>query len=261
MNIKFAVQIFFDIEFSDHASFTGPKRKTNIDEVWVRRRADLFDRLTLKSLLNQRFRDFQIWLLCGNKYRHIIASKEWHPRVKIFYDHGEAAVTSLDADYLVVTRLDSDDLMHRLAMKEISENLMLTDSRECLIFRKNYLWDMINMNIRNKTRRSPAFFTHIFPRKIFRNWEEYASQHFLIHEMAGGRDRKTRELRPHSCVNTFHKDVHQLRRLGLDPFAHFKKDKLKKLSSFPGYTEDPKSMARILEHFGIEYKGGDQWIA
>jgi len=259
--VKSAIQIFLDINFSDHESFTGLKRKTSIDGDWVRRRIDLFERLTLPSLLNQRYRDFDIWLLCGEKYRDITEAHEWHTRIKVLYDHGKEIVTNLKTDYLAVTRLDSDDLLHRNVMQEIKDNLILTDKRECLVYRENYLWDMINGYIRIKKRRSPAFFTHIFPKKIYRNWLAYANQHFIIHEDAGGRQNGTMELSPFHCVNTFHEDVHQLRRLNLDPHKHFSQKKLDIFKAQPGYVNNEKKIAKILQPFGVDYKGAEQWTA
>jgi len=189
MRMAHIVQVYLDID--SHICVNRAWRPTT---EWVKNRLDLFKRLTLPSLLKQEFNGFRIWLLCGNEHKKITSKHRLMPKVEIFYDLGKTALASVDADYLAVTRLDSDDLLHRYAMREILRNVRPTDRRDCLIFRTYLVWDTNQRFIIRVRRNSPCFITHIFPREIYKDWPEFQAQHFLWHEKAGGRNSRTREL-------------------------------------------------------------------
>ena len=241
MSVKFAVQVLLDVDWAD-LEYRGPNQISHLDETWVRGRMGMFEKLTLPSLLQQDFQAFDIMLLCGTEYTSITESHEWHPRIKLFYDLGESFVTGQKADHFVVTRIDSDDLYHRHAMDEVRNNLILSDKRECLMFRRHYLWDMMNKFINLRRRHSPAFFTHIFPRKLYRNWPEYRKQHYVVHIEAGGKLRTTKELKDHMACVTRHSGNHQYRRLHQDVRNYLSKEGLEMKSKEFGFVNDRKKM-------------------
>lgn len=251
MNMKFVVQILFDVDW-DNLEYRGPNQISHLDEAWVRDRINIFEKLTLPSLLQQSFQSFDIMLLCGTEYKNITGNHKWHPRIKLFYDLGESFITGQKADHLVITRIDSDDLYHRHAMNEVQNNLILSDKRECLIFRKHYFWDMMNKFICLRERRSPAFFTHIFPRKIYQNWPEYRKQHYIIHIEAGGKLPSTKRLKDCMTCVTRHSGNHQYRRLHLDVSKYLSKEGLKKKAKDPSFINDREKMADILKPFGVK---------
>lgn len=169
-------------------SFLDYDRPTQtVTRHWVKARIRLYHELTLKSILNQSFQDFRILVLCGLRHKETTQYAKWHPRLEICHDGGRAIYESLDTDYLSITRIDSDDLMHRDAMAEVSDNQILTNKRECLVFQKCLLWNMPNRYLSRHDRSSPPTYTHIFPKMIYKDWPEFYSQNFVSHGRAGGK--------------------------------------------------------------------------
>ena len=165
---------------------------------WLRYRIRLFEEFTLRSLLNQSFQAFRIFLLCGERNRKIKDGHDWHPKVELCYDMGRSRYEEMEADYAVITRIDSDDLLHRDALAEIRDNLILSEKRECLIFLKHWLWNVPARFLMHRTYHTlvPPYFTHIFPRDIFKIWSEFDSQHNVGHGHAGGDLPETKILSP-----------------------------------------------------------------
>lgn len=257
MNIKFIIQILLDVDWVKlgyKGVYNDASMTSHLDESWVKGRINMFEKLTLPSLLQQTCQPFDIMLLCGTEYKSITGNHKWHSRIKLFYDIGEEFITGQKADYLIITSIDSDDLYHRHTIQEIQNNLILTNRRECLIFRKHYLWDMMNKFINLRQRRSPAFFTHIFPRKLYQNWPEYKKQHFVVHIDAGGKLLRTKELKGFMACVTRHLDNHQYRRRHLEAKDYLSKETLEKKSKEFGFVNDNEKMLNILEPFGVDRK-------
>ena len=186
--IEYIVQIFLDIERPSR-----DKYKLALSEDWVKYRIGIFKEFTLPSLLNQTFQDFHIFLICGKKYRHITEKEKWNKRITLCYGAGNGELITTAAGYgkpdlqieefakfgsshIAVTRLDSDDLFHRKAMSNMRDAVerheLFSRKRECLIFRKYIVWDQINQFIcRVHHKPSPPFYTHIFPKAIYENYE------------------------------------------------------------------------------------------
>ena len=148
---------------------------------WVKARLDLYHKFTLPSLLNQSFADFRIFAYCGEASRAVNESYPWHPRVEQCYDFGKSRIEEIDTDFLSITRIDSDDLMHREAMAEVRDNVGFVDGRESMVFTKCFTWDTINNSIRGYPHMGehPPFFTHVFPRSIYSDWEKFCKLHHL----------------------------------------------------------------------------------
>lgn len=258
------VQIFLDIE--------RPSRgKYNLDltEEWVKYRIGLFNKFTLPSLLNQTFQDFRIFLICGNKHKKLTSSFNWNKRVEICYGKGKGGTITtgpgyaepglrveeflgIETDYIAITRLDSDDLLHREAMADVRDNMILNDGRRCLIFRKYLVWDTVNryiMPIHHK--RSPPFITHIFPKSIYKNYDEFASQHFVSHRFAGGKAQEIIELpADRICVVNHEENISRIKRnRPLMLLSKEQRDELKKRET--SYIYDVGNMARTLRNFSI----------
>lgn len=198
-SVTFIVQTFLD--YPRPASELRLPNTWLLSPHWVKARIRFYHELTLRSILNQSFQDFRIVVLCGDRYKEITRNASWHERVEVCYDSGRALNESIDTDYLSITRIDSDDLMHKDAMAEVSQNLILTNKRECLVFNKCLAWYMPHRYMSIYCRKSPPTFTHIFPKSIYKNWNLFHSQHFLSHGKAGGKLPTTKRLSAHKyCI-------------------------------------------------------------
>lgn len=191
--VEKSVQFIIRVPF-DERDVSGLKQTPE----WCRYRIKLFEEFTLRSLLNQTFKNFRIFLLCGEKNKDIKDSYDWHSRVELCYDMGREKYEKIDTDYVSITRIDSDDLMHRDAMAEIRDNLIFSEKRECLVFLKHWLWNVPARFLTHRTYHDPAppYYTHIFSRKIFSDWLEFDRQHNVGHGHAGGDLPETKILSP-----------------------------------------------------------------
>lgn len=252
MKTEFVVQIFLNIQFHRKGQLYGDLEEpsSSFDKAWVQRRIELFEKSTLKSLENQSFQDFRIWILCGQDHMDITGRRSWPKRVEAMHDNGERAISRLNADYLSITRLDSDDLFHFNVMREIRDNQIHTDKRECLILRKCWQWDRPNRFMHDWQSPSGPFFTHIFPRRIYGNWRKYTAEHFLHHGKAGGLLPGTKELPAKLACIVKHRDNHRYRRRGI-PVRLYDKKKLEEIKG-NGAIFKRNKIATILKDFGIE---------
>lgn len=182
--VEFIVQIYLDMDF--------PQLPQSED--WVKERLEFFQKFTLRSLQNQTFPDFRIFLLCGKTFKHITSKWALPNKVEVVYDNGRQKYQEIDSDYVSITRIDSDDMYHKLAMENIKDNLILSSQRECLIFRVGWSWERANNYLLERQRPSPPFYTHIFPKTMYRNWQQFQAEHFMGHGKAGGRLPTTRIL-------------------------------------------------------------------
>ncbi len=190
-SITFVVEFFF--------SFDRPNRA--LWPEWINERFKLFEKYTLRSLQDQSFQDFRIFAICGNKNKSITENLPWHPRIEVYHVEGEDRLyypkrqrpmsevmgyQKINTDYLVVTRLDSDDLFHKDLMAEISDSVFLDSKRSVLVVKKYIRWDILqDYVIYDGHSRSTTFYTHVFPRSIYKNWNNFVTQHYLNLRLAG----------------------------------------------------------------------------
>jgi len=187
-SVTFIVRTFMD---TDRPSALLKEPNTwLLSRHWVKARIRLYHELTLKSILNQSFQDFRILVLCGQRHKETTQKIKWHPRVEVCYDEGRAVYESIQTDYLSVTRIDSDDLMHRDVMAEVRDNQIHTNGRACLVFNKCLSWRIPDRLLSIHHRNTPPTFTHIFPKSIYHNWSLLYKQHFLSHGRACRNGRK-----------------------------------------------------------------------
>lgn len=190
-DITFVVEIFF--------SFDRPNRILSPE--WVEERFKLFEQYTLRSLLNQSFQDFRIFILCGERNRHITEKLPWHPRVEVYHVEGESRLSfpkrmrptskiagygSIDTEYLAITRCDSDDIYHKDLMAEVRDSVFLDSRRSALVVKNYIIWDILCHYIIYYDRpQVTPYFTHVFPRSIYKSWNDFMTQHYLNFRFAG----------------------------------------------------------------------------
>ena len=268
--ITHVVQIFLDIERPNRDIYN-----LNLSLDWVKKRIEFFNRFTLPSLLNQTFQDFRIFLICGNKHKAYTSKFKWNKRVEICYGKGKVGTIvtdpgypkpglkveefeKIDTDYLIITRLDSDDLFHREAMAEVRDNaerVLPADRRKCLAFKKYLIWDRRGKFIRPlHNKPSPPFIVHIFPKSIYKNYWNFASQHFLNHRFMGGGEPDTIELSADRvCVTKHGENISRIKKnKKLISVSTEERERLKKVNA--SYIFDKQSMHGILRDFSVSKK-------
>lgn len=266
--IQHIVQIFLDIERPS---------KVNLTKEWVKNRIDFFNRFTLRSLLNQSTQAFKIYVICGRRFRDFTSSIPWHKRVTVVYPDGDptewACLTQspnlpervpttwikeyveTKSDYLAITRLDSDDMMSRQAMREImmvSQSIPLRPERTRMIYRKFWKWHMLDRIIEQQNEKSPPFYTHIFPQRVCQDWERFGFLHFNNHRYVGGADDKALELSENMiCVCNHQENISRIKRG--KPLKYMRScDRRVLLKNNPGSTDQRREIINILKPFAVK---------
>jgi len=201
-DITHIVEIFF--------SFDRPPGEAQLNPEWIKQRFRIFKKYTLPSLLNQSFQDFRIFAICGNRHKAITESLPWHPKVEVYHVQGEDRLTNpkrmrpasmvagydtIDTEHVAITRIDSDDLFHKDLMAEIKDSVFIDDKRSELIIKQYIIWDTLRHYIIYHVRaQSSPFFTHVFPRSIYKKWGDFIEQHYVNHRFASANLSTTKEI-------------------------------------------------------------------
>jgi hypothetical protein len=172
-------------------------------------------------------------------------------------DRGRSIYGEVEADYMAITRIDSDDMMHRAAMAEVkAATLQLTmdglrkDRRQVLRFPDYFTWDQVNGFIRTpgKTPGSTPFFTHIFGRKMVENWPLFDELHFQPHGRRTG-DFGALVLRPDRICVTKHGWNTSVLKHGLTWKTATADEARARCEGRALIIDDPAGMAKILAEF------------
>jgi len=243
-----------------------------MSEEYLRDRLEFFEKYTLPSLLNQFDQNFEIFLQLGNKHKKITEEYHWHPKVTPCYDFGKAEYNKIKADFLIISRLDSDDMFHRNAIGLIKvETEKMVSAKSCfyrknrlvLVFKDNVCWDMTNECLIKHKKSTSPFFTHVYPELLYTKWDLFKRTHFRTHGDSGTGDRDGYELPTgYVCITKHGQNVSHLKR-GLAPlkFTDEQKEIFKAVgksdSDYALYGEaiwDRKEIAKRLFNFGVKYE-------
>lgn len=195
-SVTSVVSVFLDIPRPELTAYYKKAYSSVHSMEWIKKRIDFFREWTLKSLRNQSFKDFRVFMLCSEKSRPLIDSYNWDANIEHCYDYGKANYEALDTDYVAITRLDSDDLFHQDAMKIIRENLILSDKVEKLFFSGYYRWIFHHncfIYITNPfgTHKWSPSYTIIFPKSEYKNWLNIKKRWFVhVEKMCDVPNRK-----------------------------------------------------------------------
>jgi len=251
--MKYIVTSSIDLDHKDWR----PGAKGRVPIEWVKYRLKLFHDYTLKSLLNQTDQDFEIWVFCGQCYKEYTSSYNWHPRVKVIHNRYEffrEYLVKSEEDYLTITRIDSDDMYHKDAIKVIKENLVKNpDDFTRMAFRRTYSWDRFS-NVMGKYFQShPPQFVHTMPKKVYKNYDYFIKHHLTKH--VGG-SHGAKELPAYHFCETRHNESWTIRKRHLwsKTYKHttINEDaKLRGLKSGKLLAIDKEGLYKILKDFGI----------
>lgn len=150
----------------------GPLSGAAVDELneaWLRYRWQLFMRYTVPSVAAQSESDFTWVILCHPESPEWLRARAATVRMKadvhFSFMHQDPALDRLadgSADALLVTRIDSDDAWHRLAMERIREDCEADPyTSEIVTLTDGYLLDNEAFRMRPYHTFSPPFCTKV----------------------------------------------------------------------------------------------------
>jgi len=247
-NATFVVEVFF--------SFDRPPGEIQLTADWVKERFKIFEKYTLQSLLNQSFSDFRIFVLCGERSRMTTEMLDWHKKAEVYHVLGEKESSnpkrmrpasrvegydSIDTDYISITRINSDDLFHRDLMAEIRDSISLNGNASALFMRRYAVWDTLKHYIayREILSRCSPHYTHVFPRSIYKDWDNFIEQHYINHRFAVADFSDKKEIQGWKACEVRHAfNISDIRR---GYIADLEGDKI----------TDKRAMNKIIEDFGV----------
>lgn len=144
---------------------------------WVEKRIRIFRDFTLRSLLNQTFDDFRIFLFCGQRFRSITEKFDFGmDRVERIYDYGQRAYQEIEADQVSIMRIDSDDLFHEKIMMNIRS--LVSCKHKTFSFRNVIQWNTIHNFITDIKIIISPFTNHVFPKSIYKDFDKLRTLQF-----------------------------------------------------------------------------------
>jgi len=247
-DVTFILELFF--------SFDRPPGEAQLNPDWIKKRFKIFQKYTLPNLLSQSFQDFRIFAICGERNRATTESLPWHPKVEVYHVRGEDMLTfpkrmrpaskvagyeSIDTEYISITRIDSDDLFHLGLMAEIRDSIILDKKRSGLIVKRYIVWDILRHYILYQVRsQSSPYHTHVFPRSIYKNWNDFIRQHYVNHRYAGSDLPTTKEIQGYKACHVRHD--HNISDIKKGSTINWKGKKI----------WDKKVINRVLQDFGLD---------
>lgn len=265
--VRHIIQIFLDIE--------RPDPNVILPRKWVENRIKFFSQFTLRSLMNQTTQAFEIFLICGRRHKDLTSSIPWNKRVTVVYPDGDPTIGATltqsptipdkkpttwikeymetKQEYLAITRIDSDDLMHRGAMAEIrslAQSCLLGPVRTRFLHATFWKWHILDRILEQQHKENPPFYTHIFPKEIAQDWRRFGKLHFNNHRFLGGK-ATPHILSPNMiCVCSHQENISRIKRgRSLKYMRSCERDLLIKKN--PGSTRDRREMVQFLSPFNI----------
>lgn len=240
---------------------------TLLPKEYVKSRIKFFQNYTFRSIINQTDKNFRVFIQTGNTWNNLMQSVSWHPNITLCYDGGEKEYKKIDTDYLSITRIDSDDLFYKDAIacvKTFARKNINKEERTVLVFRENLVWDMVNgfigphvkdfinpdlEDIKPTIRKTNPFYTHIFPKKIYKDWGLFKSQHFVPVGQAG---EKTGITLPKNkiCVTRHNQNWSALKR-NIPTFV-LTPTQREKLMTNKYVVFNKEKITKILKEFGVK---------
>jgi len=250
MTVEFIVETFFGYD----------RPGQFLSESWLIERFGIFERFTYRSLMNQSDRAFRIFVQIGDRNAELIRSFAWPTEIEICEKNGRKQYSEIDTRFISITRIDSDDLFHRDAIAEVKRKFGGAANRKVLCWKSRLVWDRVNgYLLPDHPRVSSPFFTHIFPKSIYRDWARFQKEHFRSHGRDGAGDREAISLdRKKVCVIKHGLNWSVLKRGQSWPVLRTEADFRAHLDNLriknPGLQmcRDPEVIAKVLDAFGVD---------
>ncbi len=243
--VQFIVHSWLDVE-----AILGVSQKPFAIQLrsprWVMKRLAIFKEYTLRSLLNQTFDNFRIFLFCGLKHREITEAFDFGTdRVERFYDFGKDAYAKMRHPFVSVMRIDSDDLFHKRMMEEIRNRIQPHPTKmTSFAFRKVIQWNVLQNFMTDFFLRVSPFTNHVLPRKLYRDWSQFRHLQF-----GGYRSAPEIVMRPHLVCIVRHRDNVTWSRVNKNPASDiYKRQEFSKRKNVIASSD---RMVAILKEFGI----------
>lgn len=168
------------------------RRSPKATDEWLAKRFKFFEGWTLQSLLGQTFRDFRLWFHCDPGMEEAVRPlRAIAPEGSLFtfLPYGRTPLSQPDtaamlsgddrfrtADYVYVTRIDSDDLYACDAMALVDQLQPRTGAGiEAAFFKQGYIHDVRTGHTRTFRNASSPFHTLMIPREVFADAKRYAA--------------------------------------------------------------------------------------
>ncbi len=147
------------------------------DKDWLQYRLNIFKKYTLQSLLNQEYKDFAVWIrYCEdfkedvkefNNYLRTLQIKFLFTYFKngIDYETDDLYDYVKDSELVIETRIDSDDMYHKSALKEVISQTL--SEKQIYTFQDGYLFQESTQRLFNYKGSSAPFYTCVYPTSIF----------------------------------------------------------------------------------------------
>lgn len=245
MNFKVIVHVWLDVENTILGVSRQPFMRKIRTRDWSRDRMKIFIEYTLKSLINQTFQDFEIFLFLGRRFREIHDEFDLPDKVRRIYDDGKGRYSRrIKNDYVVVIRTDSDDLFREDMMEAVVNGAKFDpDRRTCRVWKDVIQWNIHHKFISDfKLPRSP-FTAHVFPRKIYSDWDRMKKEQFM--DYASCRHLQKERM---VCIVRHGNNV-TFPRIGKNMYSrrYYESEMIKRNQ----IVRNPSEMKRILRRFGI----------
>lgn len=177
-NCDFYVLILFNIKM--------PHLGNNTDSEWLDYRLDIFQRYTLRSLLNQSDSDLRIWMVCCPESEDILM-----PKVEAMRHKDSATMSNVDfvldvekacshlegnCEPIYFLKTDSDDLYHKSVVENVRQILGPLEGMPMLMFDDGYIYNISTRRLSTYVRWSPPTIAVKFDPDLF-NVDNFRSRY------------------------------------------------------------------------------------
>lgn len=211
--------------------------------IWVKRRLRIFKNYTLRSLLNQSFDNFRIFLFCGRKFQHITKNFNLETdRVEKIYDYGERAYQEMEANRVSIMRIDSDDMFHQKMMEDV-RTLVLADRQKMFSARLLVQWNILHNFVTDIKIPVSPFTNNVLPKSVYKNFDLLKKRQFMGY-------RSAPELIPDRRVCIIrHKQNVTWPRINKNPGSdHYRREEMAKRNNI---ILDRSKIIRVLKDYGV----------
>lgn len=143
-NCDFYVLILFNIKM--------PNLGNNTDLAWIDYRLDIFQRYTLRSLLNQSDNYIRIWMICSPESKKILMPKietmrhknaVMMSKVNFIFDVDKTCLRMEEnKEPIYILKIDSDDLYRRDVVEKARQTLSPLIGISMLMFDDGYIYNL-----------------------------------------------------------------------------------------------------------------------